>query len=182
MENSVEALKLAGGVLIFVIAISITISSFNNVTQAINRIFNYEQDEEYVKDFEGNYLNFINFDIDNGTREVGIDTIIPMIYRAYRENFAIYFYQSNGEPLVLYKSAKGEDINYIDLEKEVHANSTAVAEHIKELLDDNGLYNKFKDEKFIERLGEYYMDDVNVETDISEVNKVKKRVVVYQQQ
>ena len=62
MENGVQALKIAASVLIFVIAITIAISAFSSATQALNRIFNMQNEDEYVTsiDKEGNeyYYNF----------------------------------------------------------------------------------------------------------------------------
>jgi len=182
MENGVEALKMASAVLIFVLAITITISAFTTATQALNRIFSVQDDDEYVKDAHGNYLNMVNFRLDGGTREVGVETIIPSIYRAYKENYAIYFYDSANQPFELYKNEKtGESVNYIDLEKEAHASAEAAINHINELLyaEDDGLYQKLKNKTFTEKLGEYYMDDVSGETGTAEVNKTKKRVIVY---
>lgn len=195
MENGVEALKIAASMLIFVLTITITISAFTTAIQALNKIFDMHNDDEYVtaKDENGNeyYLNYINFRHDGGTREVGVETIVPAIYRAYKENYAIYFYKSNGDPLVLYEVKKGEktiQVSYIDLEQEVYANAEVATANLKELLygdkcdlDPNGLYNYLQNKTFIENLGEYYMDDVNGETETAEVNKTKKRVIAYVQ-
>ena len=186
MENGIQALKIASGMLIFVIAITITISAFTSASQAINRIFAMKDSEEYVtvigEDGKEHYLNYVDFRADGGTREVGVETIIPSIYRAYKENYAIYFYKSNGEPFILYEIEKGEEtieVNYIDLEKEVHPNAEKAIASINDLLYNKGLYNHLKEEKFIEKLGEYYMDDLTGETGTAEVNKTKKRVISY---
>lgn len=180
MENGVEALKLAAGMLIFVLAITITISAFTSATQALNRIFDMQDEEEYVMatDENGNkyYMNFVRFD--GGTREVGVETIIPSMYRAYKENYAIYFYNSDGTQFILDEDKP--EVNYIDLEKEVHTSAEAAIENINKLLYKKGLYEELKKSKFIEKLGEYYMNDTLGETEIAEVNKVKKRVIVYQ--
>lgn len=182
MENGVQALKIAASVLIFVIAITIAISAFTSATQALNRIFNMRSEEEYVTvtDENGNeyYLNFVRFN--GGTRIVGVETIIPSIYRAYKENYAIYFYDSDNNPIDLDKSDE-QVINYIDLEKEVYSSTEKVIEYINTLLyKDDGLYEELKRyETFTEKLGEYYMNDVEGETEIAEVNKIKKRVIVY---
>ena len=181
MENGVEALKLGSSVLVFVIAITITISTFTMAVQALNRIFVAQDSIEYVKDAEGNYLNFVRFD--GGTREVGVETIIPSIYRAYKENYTILFYKKNAsgeeEPFVLYTKANGEKVNYIDLEKEVYPNSEKAIESVNKLLYEEGLYQRLQSTTFIEMLGEYYMDDIGAETSIAEVNKTKKRVISY---
>lgn len=194
MENGVEALKLASGMLIFVLAITITISAFTMASQALNRIFASGEADEYVTiigdDGEEKYLNYVDFKLDGGTREVGVETIIPSIYRAYKENYAIYFYDSDGSDFILYEYEKGQDtiqVNYIDLEKEVHTTPESAIESVNELLYEpsdkypNGLYQELKDKTFTEKLGEYYMDDVLGETETAEVNKTKKRVIVYTQ-
>lgn len=185
MENGVQALKMAASMLIFVLAITITISCFTSAVQALNRIFQMQNDEEYVTDADGNYLNFVNFGLDSGTRKVGADTVIPSIYRAYKENYAIYFYNSDNTPMTLYINQREESVNYIDLEKEVYQNAEKAMEHVNKLLYEksdifpNGLYQEIKNETFIEKLGEYYMDDLAGETGTSEVNKTKKRVIAY---
>ena len=177
MENGVEALKIASGMLIFVLALTITISAFTSASQAITRILTAKESEEYVKDADGNYINYVNYE--GETREVGVETIIPTIYRAYKENFAIYFYNSDGTSFKLYEK-DGQIVNYVDLEKEVHTSPESAIQNINELLE-NGLYETLANNTFTERLGEYYMDDVTGETDTAEVNKVKKRVIAYKQ-
>lgn len=184
MENGVEALKIASGMLIFVLAITITISAFTTASQAMRDIFTAKDAQEYVTDADGNYLNFVSWsdDVDGGTRKVGVDTIIPSIYRAYKENYAIYFYDSEGNDFVLYEKENGEKVNYIDLQKEVHASAEKAIEHINDLLYNKGLYRRLKEGTFIEKLGEYYMDDVSGATGTAEINKIKKRVITYTQE
>lgn len=187
MENSVEALHMAGNVLIFVIAITITISCFTSAIQSLNTIFKMQTADEFVTDENGNFLNFVSFD--GGTREVTLETIISSIYRAYKENYVIYFYKSNGDPLVLYEIEKGGEtieVNYIDLEKEAYENAEAATKSVEDLLygekcklDSAGLYNYLKGKTFIEKLGEYYMDDISGGAGIAEVNKTKKRIITY---
>ena len=183
MENGVEALKMASGMLIFVLAITITISVFTSATQALNRIFTSQESEQYVTaiDEEGNeyFLNNVRFD--GGTRIVGIETIIPSIYRAYKENYAIYFYDKEKNAYPIRTNDKGEEVNYIDLNQENHATVEKAIESVNKLLyeTDGGLYNKLKEEQFTEMLGEYYMDDVSGAEETAEVNKVKKRLIAY---
>ena len=180
MENGVEALKIASGMLIFVLAITITISAFTTASQALNQIFTAKDAHEYVTDADGNYLNFVKFD--GGTRKVSVDTIIPSIYRAYKENYAIYFYKNDGTEFVLYEKEDGEKVNYIDLQKEVHGSSEKAIEHINNLLYNEDLYRRLQEKDFIEKLGEYYMEDVSGATETAEVNKIKKRVIAYTQE
>ena len=184
MENGVEALKIAGSMLIFVLAITITISTFTTATQALHRIFEMKNREQYVAvtdedSGEEYFLNYVRIP-KQGTREVGVETIIPSIYRAYVENYAIYFYDSSGEPIVLYERTKNgttEKVNYIDLvQDKIDINELLYGDS----LYSGGLYDKYLQGKtFIEKLGEYYMDDVAGETTTAEVNKIKKRVILY---
>ena len=182
MENGVEALKIAFGMMIFVLAISITISSFTQATQAMQRIWDMQQeDEAFVTDANGNYLNYVNFN--GGTRIVSAETIIPNMYRAYKENFEIRFLQANGNQFELYvKNVNGtiQSINYIDLVKEGYANEAEAIAHLDSILDNN-LYEELADKKFTEYLGEYYMEDVAGKTETADINKTKKRVIVYVQ-
>ena len=49
MENAAEALKMAGGVLLFLIALSVSIISFSHVRQAADTILEYKDREtEYI--------------------------------------------------------------------------------------------------------------------------------------
>lgn len=180
MENGVEALKIAFGMIIFVFAISIAISCFTQAAQAMQRIWEVQQeDESYVTDEFGNYLNYVNFH--GGTREVGTETVVPTMYRAYKENFAVYFFNSDKTtPFELYKNSRNEIVNYIDLiAEEAYTNETAAIEHLNKLLDEEGLYERLSGKTFVEYLGEYYQEDVSGVTDTAEVNKNKKRVIVY---
>ena len=124
MENAAEALKMAAWVLIFVVALSISINAFTQARQSIDIILQIEDAEYYYDDY---YL-YVD---ENKTKErvVGYETIIPTIYRAYKENYKICFYNDYDvntrkptNPIVLYTKIASNgaetDINYIDLENE----------------------------------------------------------------
>lgn len=82
MENAAEALKLAAAVLIFVVALSISINAFGEARKTSQIILD-NRDREY----DYTYVE------ENGTtqRIVGAETIIPSIYKAYKENYKIVF-------------------------------------------------------------------------------------------
>ena len=200
MENAAEALKIAFGYMMFVLALTISISSFSQARETIDAIIT-------IKDRQTEYTYVEAQD----KKIVGIETIIPSMYKAYKENFRIVFYKSyvdetNNEPYPLYKSfgkydnpatSTGTEINYIDLELEIFANAQEAIEHLNILLNKRstdvnskyynqfiyrgGLYNELKDKKFEEKLGEYYLEDSQAghETDTIEANKTKKRVITY---
>ena len=118
MENAADALKMAAAVLAFVLALGISMSSFSEVREVSQVILNY-------KDKEYNYT----YIPENGdtTRKVSVETIVQTIYRAYNENYTIYFYDKYGsKPLTIFekKNEKNqkEEINYIDLRKQSIAN------------------------------------------------------------
>ena len=75
MENAADALKMAGAVLIFVIALSISIVSFGQVRQASDVILNY-RDRETVY-IDGDYY----YEATGTERTVGLETV-PKILSA----------------------------------------------------------------------------------------------------
>lgn len=119
----------------------------------------------------------------DGTRKVSAETIVPNMYRAYKENFEIRFFQANGSQLELYeKNVNGtnQSINYVDLANEGYANEAEAIAHLNTILDV-GLYDMLASSTFTEYLGEYYMEDVAGDTETADINKTKKRVIVYVQ-
>lgn len=92
MENVAEALKMAGEMLLFILALGVSISSFSQAREASDILLSYT-DREYVTQYQG---------VGTTQRVVGEETVIPTIYRAYKENFKIYFYEEDGSPLELY--------------------------------------------------------------------------------
>ncbi len=116
MENAADALKMAAAVLAFVLALGISISSFSEVREVSQIVLNY-------KDKEYNYT-YIPTNGDT-TRKVSVETIVQSIYRAYNENYKIYFYKNGNEsdPLTIFQkdSIQKESINYIDLREQALA-------------------------------------------------------------
>ena len=83
MENAVDSLKIAFGVLIFTVALSISISTFSNARRAIDGITT-------IKDKTQEYVSLEPSTTSN--RDVGIETIIPALYKAYSENYRVEFW------------------------------------------------------------------------------------------
>lgn len=188
MENAAEALKIAAWVLIFVVALSMCINSFSQARQTMDVILEYND-----KEYSYTYIE------DNGSTEriISCESIIPAIYRAYKENYKIIF----PENYILYtKKDTGKQINYIDLEKETLGNEEAIEEFIKGVLfgkqsvkdsmlknsfyninfkdTNDALYNKIEGRKFKEKLGVYYQNETETTPD---TNKIKKRVITYEE-
>ena len=131
MENAVDDLKMAAAVLVFVMALGISISSFSQARTTADILIEYTDRESVTQYAE---------DIGTRTRIVGIETIVPTLYRAYKENYRILFYEANGTPIELYtKIANGRQVsvNYIDLEREVLGNNRQQDNFIMALLYGN---------------------------------------------
>lgn len=84
MENVADALKMAAAVLAFVLALSISINAFGEARQSSQIILD-SRDREY--DYDYTYVE----NIESTQRIVSAETIIPSIYRAYKENYKIVF-------------------------------------------------------------------------------------------
>lgn len=83
MENATDALHMAAAVLIFVLALSLSINAFGEVRQTAQTIIQYKDREYDYSYVEAN---------DNKTeRIVGLESIVPTIYKAYKENYKIIF-------------------------------------------------------------------------------------------
>lgn len=189
MENAVEALKIAFAVLMFVMALTLSISSFSKVRETATSIIkNEDRETEYT------YVE----PSENLTRTVGIETVVSSMYRAFEENIEIYFMKSDGKtPIALYYdlsiNSQNIEVTSIDLEKEGFATQQAAKEHLDIILGGNvvlnskgedvkdkyrnkiihndGLYDYFKNARFEELLGEFYKGEG--------ASKIKKRVITY---
>ena len=200
MENAAEALKMAFGVLMLVLALTLCISSFSQAREAVDSIIT-------IKDRETSYTYLAS--ADDSTRIVGIETVVPTMYKAYKENFEVHFLKADGTDLVLYEyqdqNGNTRNISKIDLESEEHADSQRAINRLDYILSGtekgpndpakkevasitggtSGLYQYFKNRKFEEQMGEYYQEDKEGKTTdengatILDINKSKKRVITY---
>ncbi len=144
MENAADALHMAASVMIFVLALTIAINSFGQVRQVSQSIIDYndrEYDYSYVeenKDSSGNVLT---------ERIVSLESIVPSIYKAYRENYRIVF-----DNLAQYNDDKGlfrrrnddgeyEEVYQIDLEKETIGTDEQKEQFLMAILYGNDIDN-----------------------------------------
>lgn len=90
-ENIADALKIAGSVLLFVIGLSVAFLAFSQARESVDAIVNYS-DREYFTIENNSRFYYLADSSGLGTnRYVGIETVIPTIYRVYKENFKIVF-------------------------------------------------------------------------------------------
>lgn len=190
MENAAEALKIAFAVMMFVVALTLSISSFSQATDAVKAITSLrDREEQYTYVQPTAKL----------TRTVGIETVVSTLYRARKQtDIAIYLVKQDGTPISLYRTKDSEgnevDINYIDFSKlnfglfgdkeeflDLLLGGTKIEKWdelekkykitLNEDISENGLYEKLKGEKFEEQLGEY--------KESSGTSQTTKRVITY---
>jgi len=93
MENAVEALKIAFAVMMFVLALSLSISSFSQANSTIDAIISMrDRETEYT------YVE----PTANLSRTVGIETVVSSMYRAFEQNIEIYFKDEDGNTIPLF--------------------------------------------------------------------------------
>ncbi len=160
MENAAEALHMAAAVLIFVLALTISINVFSEARMTSQTLLDYN-DREY----EYTYVE------DNGTtkRIVGLESIVPSIYKAYKENYKIVFDDDGNTEVVDASNLLGDDGIYrikesghdvavysIDLQNEVLGSDTQKEQFIMAILYGNR-YADFGTvrQNFIDNLGIY---------------------------
>ena len=153
MENSAEALKLAGFTLLFVIALSVAMMTIMQAKRTSEQIIAYSD--------KTNYSSTIQVDTtkqdEKGNRVVSVYDIIPTLYRYNQEKYIVLFENKNGQPLTVYNgevkpnSNETEQISYLNGELEAYkeakwlTSTTTVKQHVegivKNLLDmDNKTY------------------------------------------
>lgn len=186
MENVTDALKIAAAVLIFVLALSISINAFSEARITAKTILDYkdrEYDYTYVeenKDANGNIIT---------QRIVGMESIVPSIYKAYKENYKIVFENVSGLEDGVYER-NDEKVYSIDLQNEVLGTNTQKEQFIMAILYGDmyeeygtvkqrfkknmgitlyseGIYDKIKNRRqgLKENLGVYYQEETRTEND-----------------
>lgn len=84
MENASDMLLIAFAVLIFIIALSVTLTTLTQAKSTADIVLFYSDRE--------NFQTPLKADLDNasdGGRIVGVDTVIATIYRCAKEKFAV---------------------------------------------------------------------------------------------
>ena len=200
MENAADALKMAGSVLLFVMGLSIAILAFSQARESIDIILSYSDRESLSIENDSRFYYLSNTQDTN--RYVGKETIIPTMYRAYKENFKIVFIFP--DDYYLFKTKDNNDgIKVLDLSKQSIASDLSSRQFLNGIIygdfekneykrkfninpNDMSLYNyltaKEKSGNYLikESLGTYYIDDVNGTTQVNDVNKTETRVITYE--
>lgn len=95
MENATDALKIAFAVMIFVMALTVSIVMFSQLNTTSKIVLSGSDITKFYEYEEAS---------NQKNRVVGLETIIPTLYKYYKENYTVIFLKSDGTPLPLYKT------------------------------------------------------------------------------
>ena len=183
MENAAEALKMAGAVLLFVLALSVAIVSFGQARETADTILDYRDRETFYID--GNYY----YKATGTERTVGLDGPIYTLNLSGGKTIDKYTIDlettKTGEIEVNNVSLANDEqkseflcgILYYDFTK-FNGNKNAFEKKYNVTLPSSGsgLIERLKGKKITEYLGVYYQND---NEDVPDVNKTEKRIITY---
>lgn len=189
MDNTVEALYIAAAVLIFMLALSLTLSSFSTFRSDLEDLIQADErvDAATITDTSTGKTTYINYiSGEEERRTVGIESVVNSLYRVYKENYIVVMklesYDSskldrNGSILQgtstalqnqgLISQAAKKQIYAKDGSKIIDKDERIIVFDLAKQNDknfintvlENGLYNILKDKTFTEYTGIYYEDD-----------------------
>lgn len=199
MENAVDALKMAAAVMIFVLALSVSITAFSEARIASATLLDYKDRESSLGESDYYYS-----DSSAKQRVVGAETIIPEIYRAYNDYVhKVVFLDKNDQPVEIYKYKENSEWKpsntlglifgkpslslgskkvFIDrLLYGVEESGISDFTNIQFKHKEDNLYNYIKRNKFTEFSGIYYQGEENGISGTPDKNKQKIRVTTYKE-
>ena len=92
MENATDALKIAFAAMIFVMALTMAITMFSQLNSTSKTVLSASDITSFYEYEESNQKN----------RIVGLEAIIPTLYKYYKENYTVLFLNAKGKPITLY--------------------------------------------------------------------------------
>ncbi len=95
MENAVDALKMGFAVLAFVMALSLAFYMFSEARTTADFVLHKSDISRFVE-YEGDATNLSDTEKEmQNHRIVGLETIIPTLYKYYKENYTVIFKNSS---------------------------------------------------------------------------------------
>ena len=210
MENAVDAIYIAGAVLLMIVALTVSISSFSTQIANVEEIVQADERTDVVETAGGtDFLNYITYN--KSTRDVGVETIVNSLYRSYKENYTVYIKFKNASSYTnvdskiktkATKQQKDIDGNIIinvndnilvfkitteyNLQNaKERLNSIFAPIHATNNPNGSDLYRKMIGKKFTEYIGTLYQNDIGSGTrteEISDANKTIIRIITYVEQ
>lgn len=111
MENATDALKIAFAAFVFIMALTIAITMFSQLNQVSKIVVSSSDNTKYYE-----YKATTD---DEKTRIVGLESIIPTLYKYYKENYTVLFLEANGEPMNLYRTKMEDTSLWSDYNQEL---------------------------------------------------------------
>lgn len=96
MENAVDALKMAFAVMVFVMALSLAIYMFSQARETADIVLHSSDVTQY--------MSYDQVSEGSEKRIVGLESIVPTLYKYYKENYTVIFRDSSGKFLELYET------------------------------------------------------------------------------
>ena len=160
MENLTHALYMAFAMATFIIAFSVSLYLVNKLNTTTKSIV-YNLDGSYYDSFELSRIIEDNNEERNRSRIVGIDTIIPTLYRYYKESFAVKILDEDGNLLQYFDTTTEGDVNSAKLDSSDEPGESEVEKLAK--------YNKRKallslydtDKSYCYMFGAPWLADIN---------------------
>ena len=193
MENASDALIMAGQVLIFIIALTICISSFTTLRVGIDSAIDQTETIKLTKDKDSDlYINFVQSRENGSIRIVGAETVVSSMYRSIKEDFVMYLKLSPQtfafakDAIDEYNYLHGEtntllyQIKYVETNDEVSIKITISpdANSNPDTILKTKVYEAVKGKKFYEYLGEYQEKTSDA---VSSENKLTRRIITYKE-
>lgn len=193
MENASDALVMAGQILIFIVALTVCISSFTTVRAEVNRIVGENEEIRFAKS-EDTYINFIESRNSSSTRVVGSNAVVSSMYRAIKENYVIYIKFKDRSTVTTIKTNRYINTMEATIDSKIKNSSnepiikigdtlikvtigSETNQEVNKILKENeggNLFNIMKTRRFNEYLGEYQKN-----SDVDSVNKEVYRIITY---
>ena len=189
MENASDALIMAGQVLIFIVALTVCISSFTTVRTEVNRIVGQTEEVRMAKDGD-TYINFMSSKNNSSNRVVGAETVVTSMFRAIKENYVIYIKLKNASDIgrldrkyittmqaTIDKNVNGKNIikqGDTLIKVTIGADSNQDVDKALKSMDGGKLFEVIRSKSFNEYLGEYQKD-----TQTTTENKKVNRIITY---
>ena len=112
MENLTHALYMAFAVMTFVIAFSVSLYLVNKMdTTAKSLVYTLDESNYYDTYSLKDIIKENDEEKNSKSRVVGIDTIIPTLYRYYKESFSVKILNKAGDILQYFDTTTEGDIN-----------------------------------------------------------------------
>lgn len=132
MDNAVDAMIMAFSVFVFIIALTMSMYVFSQMSSTSELMLYYSDKTNYydnIEIYDNGSMSLEEKLQKQTTRTVGTDTIIPTLYRYYKENFCVKICDENGNLIQIFDvnleglvrkaasittSYKGEDKNKLN--------------------------------------------------------------------